>query len=780
MAIDRRYIEAPSLQSYFVNKDTGLPLSNGKLYFYSDNNRVSSKNVYKLSGNPPDYLYTPLPNPVELSAVGTPIDGDRNDALILYFPYDDDGNIENYFIRVFDENDVLQFTRQSFPFVDTSDTSATEVVNNFVPNPQFILHNDNEITKLDDQGVTNIAPGGWTIEHTYPSTASLTSSFERLGSITSSPTGNPRYKLRFGVSFAGSDEYKDLRLSFRNVNRFDSNTLEYNLYFEANSVGGSLTGLEVIALKNYGTGGSNQVTIEIGTIDLTTSSQKFNFLVQMPLDSSNTIGPNDDDNVQFVIRFPSGEVGAYEVTNFCLSISDNVLSEFPELTDESQIAVSLPGSITPSYDGSKLFLPIINTASGFDFDDSVIGSVEAYSSDRPDFTMGRLFADGKGIKYSDFSDEGVPFSRLGDKYWDDTNKYYIYGSSRDFISARTLDNGELLISTNKEGAVDHTDQPGSVFGFKYPANGDDFETIAGYYQDAGGVFILSIHGAKPGFAVQDTNAGTCPFDGEVAANATAIRSTSILAINGFVSAGQYFKFGNTTTSYYVWFKVDGAGSDPAPGGVGINIEVQSSYSLEELAVVIAATINGSQLTTVTIPPSSSISGGDYFRVYVNNVSKFTQVYVWYEKDNIGTDPTLGGEASCKVVISSGDSDVDITAKTLEAINKLYYACPDYRGVFLRGIDDGAEYSPDLDKLTRIGQPRLSQHYGDSIGTLQFGALQQHSHKARTFGHNNDSGNGYIETQGDSSHTDTILVEIDEEGQAESRPINRYVKYMVRY
>ena len=780
MAIDRRYIEGPSLQSYFVDKDTGLPLANGRIDFYQDDNRTIRKNVYTITGNPPDYTYTPLDNPVTLSAVGTPVDGDGNDVLLLYFPYDADGNIQNYYIEVYDDNGVLQFTREGYPFVDTSEASAEAYLKNFVPNPQFILHNDHETTLLNDQGVTEIAPGGWTIEHTYPSTASLISSFERIGSVTSVPTGNPRYKLRFGVTSAGADEFKDLRLTFRNVNKFDSNTLEYNLYFEANSVGGSLTGIQVLVLKHFGVGGSDDQEIEIGTLDLTTSSQKFNYLVQIPLDTSKVIGSGDDDTVSFVLRFPSAQVGTYEVTNFCFSISDEILSEFPESTDEEQMSVSLPGGITPSYDGSKLYLPIINTPSGFSFDDSVIGNVEAQSRDSNDYTNGRVFADGRTLKYSDYSSEGIPFSRLADKYWDDTNKYFIYGSGRDFISAYILDNGKLLISTNKEGSVTQTDQPGSLFTFLYPAEGNDYEKITGVYDRGSGVFVVSMHGIKLGFVNQPTASGTSPFLGEEVADSSNMRTFSKLEILSLPSAGQYFQFGNTTTSYYGWFTVDGAGSDPAPGGTGIRINIESTYSVRDLATVIAATINGSQLTTVDMPAASSITGGDYFRVYVNNSSGFTQVFVWYEKDNVGIDPTLSGEASCKVKILSSDNSESVTSKTLEAINKLYYGLPDYRGMFLRGIDNGTDYKIDPTTIERIGTPRLSPYYGDSIGTYQFDAMQNHKHGARTFGNNNDSGNGFIETQGSSAQTDTIDVVVDENGQAESRPINRYVKYMIRY
>ena len=68
MALDPQFVISSNLEEYFVDKDTGLPLSNGTVTYFEDQNRTVLKTVFKLSGTPPNYTYTALPNPITLSA----------------------------------------------------------------------------------------------------------------------------------------------------------------------------------------------------------------------------------------------------------------------------------------------------------------------------------------------------------------------------------------------------------------------------------------------------------------------------------------------------------------------------------------------------------------------------------------------------------------------------------------------------------------------------------------------------------------------------------------
>jgi hypothetical protein len=143
MTLNASYTPGYSLQEYFVDKVTGLPLNGGLVYFYSDVNRTTPKAVYTISGTPPNYIYTQLPNPVVLSSVGTPTDGNGNDIIIYYYPYDTNGNIELYYVNITDSSGNVQFTREGVPNLASSSSTSVPDITNYIPNGQLLLHNDN-------------------------------------------------------------------------------------------------------------------------------------------------------------------------------------------------------------------------------------------------------------------------------------------------------------------------------------------------------------------------------------------------------------------------------------------------------------------------------------------------------------------------------------------------------------------------------------------------------------------------------------------------------------
>jgi hypothetical protein len=136
-------IAAPMLQDYLVDKDSGLPLSDGVITLYQDNSRTTLKNWYYQSGSPGAYTYIALPNPLTLSGVGTITDPNGNDTIPFYYPYDESATsttpgLQPYYITVDNSNGERQFTRQNFPFVpaeagpppNTTPTNHNLIVNN--------------------------------------------------------------------------------------------------------------------------------------------------------------------------------------------------------------------------------------------------------------------------------------------------------------------------------------------------------------------------------------------------------------------------------------------------------------------------------------------------------------------------------------------------------------------------------------------------------------------------------------------------------------------------
>lgn len=140
MALDSRYIQAFTIEDVLLDKDTGAPLAGGLVYFYEDDQRTVLKPVYELTGTSPNYTYTQLPNPVVLSAIGTFEDSMANPKIPYFFPYDDEGNIQRYYIYVTDADGVFQFAREAQPYVFTTTLPPDQIINgeNLLANPQFV------------------------------------------------------------------------------------------------------------------------------------------------------------------------------------------------------------------------------------------------------------------------------------------------------------------------------------------------------------------------------------------------------------------------------------------------------------------------------------------------------------------------------------------------------------------------------------------------------------------------------------------------------------------
>jgi hypothetical protein len=159
MSLDERYFVTADLEEYFVDKDSGLPLAGGTLTFYRDVARTTPKTVFQLSGAPPNYTYTALPDPVTLSSVGTVQNAGGDNEVIYYFPYDDEGNLDLYYVVCRDSNGVEQFTREAWPNITAADnpTQNDFPIQNQISNAQFtqVFINDNQATVYTVSSATN-------------------------------------------------------------------------------------------------------------------------------------------------------------------------------------------------------------------------------------------------------------------------------------------------------------------------------------------------------------------------------------------------------------------------------------------------------------------------------------------------------------------------------------------------------------------------------------------------------------------------------------------------
>lgn len=798
MALDPKYVLGPSLQMYFVNKDTGLPLSGGLVYFYIDGSSIP-KSVYEISGVPPNFQYSPLTNPVVLSSVGTFQDGSGNDILPYYYPFDSNGNIELYTIQVFDSNGVLQFTREGFPNVTASSVPASQDVTNYIPNSQFLLHNNSSSSAplsgtqihtniayggtIGTLSAYQIAQGGWTFEKNSGSTSVDAVTFQRFSAYTTSPTGNPRYAVQIATTASGSDTAKDLCVKFNDVNTFASGTQQFNLYFEAKSVSSSFD-CQILIRKYFGSGtASASIETVVSSISLTTSFTKFNTALLFGTNEAYTIGPNDDDYVEIVIRLPPTGVQTAQFTDFALILDANPLTVFPPETEAQQTDASTAGWLpTPNPDGSNLYLPIVLAQEGFVFDNSMVGKI--YGSSYASPNTGELLCDGSTYQTSGYSTAGIPYSRLQAKLFNGIIP--IYGTGSSFVTAiqSTGITNDLLFTTNIAGAATAPANSSSSPGFTFTKI--NTPSTAGYgvtcYQYASNSFYVrsTIVGS-----VTAPTAGTSPFTVTDTRNLSSISTAHIFSVvtvaAAGIVAGQYFTFtaknpGNI--NYYVWFTINGAGADPTPGGTGIEVDLLSTMSAQDVAIAILNALNGGQQYLIACAAASAITAGHYFTFGTHNSNSY---YVWYQISGAGSDPAPSGlTLGIKVAILSGDTNAQVATKTQNAINSTYFAVPDLRGMFLRGTDPNSTWN--YSASTRFGM--ASTVYGAIGGTFEFDQFLSHNHTGNvvvTGGQiaGGDNSTIYFQTQSAAS-SKSFSFTTDSTGQTETNPVDSSVYWMIKY
>lgn len=138
MSLDNRYIPDISLSEFLIDPETGLPITGGTVEFWQDEDRSQPKNVFQLAGSPPNYTYEVLPNPMSIVS-GIPVNENGDNVAIYYFPYDELGAIQNYYIVMKNEDGVVINEREAWPNLTASDdpTQTENSVTNELENGQF-------------------------------------------------------------------------------------------------------------------------------------------------------------------------------------------------------------------------------------------------------------------------------------------------------------------------------------------------------------------------------------------------------------------------------------------------------------------------------------------------------------------------------------------------------------------------------------------------------------------------------------------------------------------
>lgn len=244
MALDPHYITDGPLEEAFLDKSTGLPLAGGFITFYRDSSRITPKAVYQLTGAPPAYQYVALPNPIELSSIGTVQNAGGDNVVIYYYPWLADGVTPDlYYIVVTDSNGVVQFTREAWP--NAAETGGSIVsdslpVQNQISNPQFTQILINDVPTLTPSTTTYTVSGSplefdlapdWTLVVNGTGTVVV----ERLAlqGLLEAPT-NPPYALSISVGLTISSCH--LRQRFYNNSGLWTSTANVPVFLSTSMV----------------------------------------------------------------------------------------------------------------------------------------------------------------------------------------------------------------------------------------------------------------------------------------------------------------------------------------------------------------------------------------------------------------------------------------------------------------------------------------------------------------------------------------------------------------
>lgn len=579
MTIDSRFICSSDVDSYYNDKLTGLPLSAGIVKFYSDVDKTTPKAVYQLTGDGQGtpYAFSTIGNQVTLNSVGSYAYLGNNIAL-YYLPFFCDTNgdpstatteQELYYVTVENSGNQPQFTRNEWPPLAVNigpGTNSSDGIKNYIPNGQFLSHNDHPISDTTtESGVTikQVAQGGWSFKTNTAGTGSYTLSFNNE---TNAPGGElldfPSFSVNISSPGTGSNTVRDLVIQWPDVNKFSKNlgageTNIFNLLFAARLNSGVSATFDLRLIRNFGSGGSTSTDTSITTFPVTATYSYFNENISIPDNSSATVG--EGSFIALVIRVPPGVAFDVRFTDFAFTLGNASLLQFPVMTNDEMLSRGVAGWMpTPNPDGSDMYLPLVLTNQGMTFDHSIVGQIIGKTQDSALAVNNELFMDGSTYLYSGYSSLGIPYSRLAD---------YLIANS----PGLTITNG----ASNSTIPAQKIPMYGT---------GPNFVTIL--QNNDATKFDLSFNTASGGNAASN---GTTVF------THTSADPLYVYTVVGVPTASQYFSFTVATGGskvYNVWFTVDGIGSAPtAPTGANIAVALITGDTVASTILKILTAVN---------------------------------------------------------------------------------------------------------------------------------------------------------------------------------------------
>lgn len=316
------YPAVPILQQLFADKDSAKLLTAGTVTFYRDADRTTLKTIYTISGSPGNYIYVPIANPVALNLAGA-----FNQQIFLY-PYDAEGNPDQYYIQVTNSNAVNQFNLEAIP--DIGDINiTTNAVTNYIIDGQFASRNGGSNAAVKDT-ISYLAEQFSLLRNAGSSSVDQWS-FGRMPYAAIPPSNPYNYLALSCVTPNPADTVKTVRIKFPNVNLFASAAGVITFGFNAISLSGSaLNGVTLWVTKNFGTGGSAPSTTQVGTFNIDTEWGEFFTSFGVGENIGTSIGTQGDDYIAFDLVFPSTIAFSVRSTLFLICDNEVISPAFPQ------------------------------------------------------------------------------------------------------------------------------------------------------------------------------------------------------------------------------------------------------------------------------------------------------------------------------------------------------------------------------------------------------------------------------------------------------------------
>lgn len=316
-------IAAPMLQDSLIDKD-GTPMAGGVITCYQDNSRTTLKNWYYQSSNFADasgkYTFSPLPNPLTLSAAGTICDINGVDTIPFFYPYSelDQTKSQPYYITIVNHNQTNQITRPNFPYNPQENNPDQEgSVDNYIINNAFwrnvgtlnlttvaqttvapsqhdgFRYPDIQFLKTVTTGQDTLTFTKFPLSNTQILTGDITPEYYINHTCANSPTGETQKCYQFPISL--------------HVNTL--NGVQFTVTIQAQNVGGSGTGQNTISLfifQDTGTGTTPPAPKLIGNTSITLNPAwtKYEFTDTFPTTAGLTLSPAADDALYLQVQMP--------------------------------------------------------------------------------------------------------------------------------------------------------------------------------------------------------------------------------------------------------------------------------------------------------------------------------------------------------------------------------------------------------------------------------------------------------------------------------------------